>query len=116
MKVLLVEDVEVEAKRIEAMLRNLALDLELSRVSTLSAGIQAAREGVDQVLLDLTLDDSLGIGTLVKFRKECPNTPVVVITGEKDELIREEALNLGANAYLIKNTLKKEDLKAVLVA
>ncbi len=115
MKVLIVEDVDVEAQRLAAMIRDIGGDIQLERASTLSAGVEAARVGVDRVLLDLTLDDSLGLGTLAKFREECPNTPIVVITGESDELIRAEAINLGAEAYFNKKDLKKEDLKAALV-
>ena len=55
------------------------------------------------VLLDLQLPDAKGFAGLRILRRDHPATPVVVLSGAQDERIREEALRLGARAYLCKS-------------
>ena len=46
---------------------------------------------VDAVLLDLSLPDSEGIDTFIKLRDSSPETPIVVLSGTKDEDIAVQA-------------------------
>jgi signal transduction histidine kinase len=70
---------------------------------------------VDVVLLDLTLPDSVGFETIVKFHAHYPLLPVVVITGseEKDQGIR--AVKEGADDYLVKSLVNSELLGRTLL-
>jgi DNA-binding NarL/FixJ family response regulator len=56
------------------------------------------------VLLDLQLPDAKGFAGLRILRRDHPTMPVVVLSGAQDERIRDEALRLGARAYLCKST------------
>jgi len=56
----------------------------------------------DIVLLDLSLPDSLGIEACERIRAECPSIPIVVLTGLDDEDVALEALQRGAQDYLVK--------------
>ncbi|MBI5596971.1 MAG: response regulator [Elusimicrobia bacterium] len=117
MKILLVEDSDVDARLIEAMLAGLPARPASSRASSLRSALELARTGAfDAVLLDLTLDDSLGLDTLGAFTKEFPSLPVVVVSGEQDEVIRDAALTAGARDFLRKKGLAREDLDRALKA
>lgn len=55
------------------------------------------------VLLDLQLPDAKGFAGLRILRRDHPGVPVVVLSGAQDLRIREEALRLGAGAYISKS-------------
>src|SRR6185436_10343709 len=63
---------------------------------------QLAASRIDAVLLDLDLPDSTGLGTLQRILESAPALPVVVMTGRADEAIGIQALEAGAQDYLVK--------------
>ncbi len=67
-----------------------------------------AQERFDLVLLDLSLPDSQGLDTLVRFRRFNPDVPIVVLTGLDDQEIAAEALRRGAQDYLVKGRIDGE--------
>jgi PAS domain S-box-containing protein len=100
--VLLVEDNPGDRRLIQEMLADLP-DIVLSSADRLSAGLQILEESrIDIVLLDLSLPDSQGLLTLERIRKQRVNVPVVVMTGYNDANVGLQALQSGAQDYLIK--------------
>ena len=61
-----------------------------------------SRQSFDLVLLDLQLPDSKGIDTLVKVRAQAPQVPIVVLTAADDDKLALQALQHGAQDYLVK--------------
>jgi two-component system, cell cycle sensor histidine kinase and response regulator CckA len=70
-----------------------------------SALEQIRRTGPDAVVLDLNLPDSEGLATLRAVLASAPQLPVVVLTGVADVDIARQALQLGAQDWLIKGQL-----------
>lgn len=65
---------------------------------------ETAKENqVDIVLLDLILPNSHGVGTFKKVKRQCPDVPIVIVSGHED--IACECVKLGAQDYLIKTDL-----------
>jgi len=56
----------------------------------------------DIVLLDLSLPDSQGLHTFLKFQDLVPKVPIVILTSTNDELMALEAVQKGAQDYLVK--------------
>jgi signal transduction histidine kinase len=72
--------------------------------STLAAGIRLCTEQpVDLVLSDLNLPDSKGMHTFEAVQRAVPDTPIIVITGNDDDILAAACINRGAQDYLIKN-------------
>lgn len=70
---------------------------------TLAAGAKRlAKGGVDVVLLDLGLPDSVGFEGLQRLRKDYPSVPVLVMTGQRDGEVGKNAIREGARDYMIK--------------
>jgi diguanylate cyclase (GGDEF)-like protein len=61
--------------------------------------------GVSCVLLDLSLPDARGLDALIRARKVAPEVPIVVVTGRADQALGIEALQEGAQDYLVKDQL-----------
>lgn len=104
-RVLHVEDDEAQAELVASVLARQLKDEDYvyRRVGRLSEALAALDEGcVDVVVLDLTLEDSTGIGTIRSIVEKCPATPVVVLTGEESLGIAKDAIKAGADSYLRK--------------
>jgi DNA-binding NarL/FixJ family response regulator len=102
---LLIEDNAGDAELIRAMLAEAKqMSFELEWHDTLSAGIKRLLSGgIDLVLLDLVLPDSAGLETLRRLLAASPTAQVVVVfSGQADEEIAFQALQQGAQDYLIK--------------
>lgn len=103
-RALLVEDNPGDARLVrEELALSPRLAFELVHVSRLSAGIeQLERGGIDVVLLDLSLPDSTGLPTFESVRDHAPDTPVIILTGLADEDVAMQAVEAGAQDYLVK--------------
>jgi serine phosphatase RsbU (regulator of sigma subunit) len=108
--VLLVEDDDGDAMIVSELLVEAWPVLRIDRVGELSEAIARLNEDVDCVLLDLGLPDSLGVDAVRRVREADPEMPVVVLTGDVDELRGIEALGAGAQDYLIKGTISGASL------
>jgi diguanylate cyclase (GGDEF)-like protein len=104
-RLLLVEDNPTDATLHTAMLRSTALSelFEVAVVGRLSECIVALAESRPAcVLLDMGLPDAQGVEGLRRIRIVAPDVPVVVLTGNNDETMGLDALQSGAQDYLVK--------------
>jgi MinD-like ATPase involved in chromosome partitioning or flagellar assembly/CheY-like chemotaxis protein len=115
-KVLLIEDNRIEARLTQHWLASAKDPLfEADSVDQLQAGIdRLTLGGIDIVLLDLNLPDSRGLETFEKLHLAFPKVPVVVLTGEYDDSIGPQAVERGAQDYLVKQNTDAYSLARVL--
>ncbi len=104
MKVLLVEDSAADARLVLELLADAhASSVNLVHASGLSAALERlASETFDAVLLDLGLPDARGLDALEPVLAAAPEVPVVVLSGQRDERLAVEAVQHGAQDYLLK--------------
>lgn len=103
MRVLLVEDNPGDARLVQEMLREAAGNFRINVAEKLGTGLKfLASQDVDAVLLDLGLPDSRGLETLAKMRTQFSHLPVVIMTSIDDEALGIQAVQLGAQDYLVK--------------
>jgi signal transduction histidine kinase len=103
-RILLIEDNPADARLTrELLLDSGALDFALTHVASLADGIERlAAEAFDVVLLDLSLSDAHGLETVVRLHGRYPLVPLIVLSGLDDEETAVEALQNGAQDYLVK--------------
>jgi two-component system, cell cycle response regulator len=105
--ILLVEDSPSDALLVREALRQCLASggtlVEVARVS--SALLKLVEERFDLILLDLTLPDSQGIETLRTVREHAPDIPIVVLTGLADDVLGAQAVQGGAQDYLVKSEI-----------
>jgi PAS domain S-box-containing protein len=116
MRLLLVEDNPGDARLVREMCREQGLSTdELTHVDTMSrAEAHLADHEVDLILLDLGLPDGRGLEVLRRAHAAAPRVPLVVLTGLDDESIAVQALQQGAQDYLIKGQLETRGLMRAL--
>ncbi len=103
-KILLVEDNPVDAQLTQDVLGEWASDrFEVSHASILAEGLtRLGRDRFDVVLLDLSLPDTHGLSTVTQVLATSPGVPVVVLSGHDDHPLALQALQHGAQDYLVK--------------
>lgn len=106
--ILLIEDNLGDVHLINELIHDSeALDIKVEQAFRLSSGIQRlSKGGIDLVLLDLGLPDSVGLDTVRRILPEAKGTPVIVLTGLEDEEIGVKAVQAGAQDYLVKYQLE----------
>ena len=103
-KILVVEDNPADVRLVEWSFSKTEVDqYELTPVGTLDKALKCLdEESFDLVLLDLGLPDSQGLDTFEKMKNECPEVPVVILSGLDDESLALRAVRKGAQDYLVK--------------
>jgi DNA-binding response OmpR family regulator len=75
---------------------------EVKHVMTGREAVEAARQGVDLVLLDLTLPDIDGLDVCRRIRDYDVRLPIVILTARSDEADIVIGLDAGADDYITK--------------
>ena len=117
LQVMIVEDDPDYAMLLELFLSEAKdLDFKVQKFSCLTDAIHGLQtQKADLLILDLTLPDSKGLQTLEKIVETNSSIAVVVMTGLNDEKIAMEALQKGAQDYLIKGELDSRMLIRALL-
>jgi DNA-binding NarL/FixJ family response regulator len=115
MKILLIDD--------HALFRDglfLVLEGLNTHIQTLEAGsyetakiIMDEQVDLDLVLLDLDLPGISNIDALLAIRQQLPDTSIVVLSGDEDYRMVEQALRHGARGYIPKSSPAKIMLQAL---
>lgn len=122
-RILVVEDNPADARLIEEYLTErswpdiTAENPTIEHVDRLEDAVEAVEDapaGFDIILLDLGLPDSAGLTTLDEMLDAGERIPVVVLTGLDDERVGVEAVEHGAQEYLVKNDLTPRLLRQTL--
>ena len=69
-----------------------------------------ASNAEDIILLDLGLPDAHGLEAVRRARAAAPRIPLVVLTGCDDELMADQALQEGAQDFLVKGQIETPGL------
>jgi signal transduction histidine kinase len=103
-RILLVEDNPGDARLIRETLHEAtSIRFTLEQVDRLSAARErCGRDGIDVVLLDLSLPDAQGIETVRECLAFAHDAPIIVLTGLDDETVALKAVQAGAQDYLVK--------------
>jgi DNA-binding response OmpR family regulator len=107
LKILLIEDSPTDALLLTAKLQEVTeFVFNMAHVTSLAEGIANLNdEEYDAVILDLSLPDSFGIETYGKIRDRVKESvPIVIVSGNEDRALLNDALKLGADNYLVKDT------------
>jgi signal transduction histidine kinase len=114
--VLLVEDNLGDARLLREMLSEQGSHYtELTHVASMrDAEEYLAKHAVDIILLDLGLPDAQGLGAVRRARAAAPGVTLVVLTGLDDESLASQAMQEGAQDYLIKGQIETRALLRAL--
>ncbi|WP_373044267.1 sensor histidine kinase [Vulgatibacter sp.] len=111
LRLLLVDDDEVDRLAVRRALRAASIDADVHEVTSAEAALEIlAAEPFDCLLLDLFLPGRDGRALLGEVKRRGIGLPVVMLTGQGDEELAVELLRAGAADYLSKAALGPERL------
>ncbi len=113
--ILLVEDNAGDARLLREMFSEQGSRAELTRVDCMRAAENhLATHAVDIILFDPGLPDAQGLEAVRRAHTAAPRIPLVVLTGLDDESLAIQALQEGAQDYLIKGQIETRGLMRAL--
>lgn len=113
-QLLLVEDNHGDAFLFQAMLEDEATDVNMTHVPTLNTALEhLAGASTDIIVLDMGLPDAHELEG-VKRITERFDGPLLVLTGNDNEQLALEALQSGAQDYLVKDEINARTLRRAL--
>jgi C4-dicarboxylate-specific signal transduction histidine kinase len=103
-KVLLIEDNEEHVAFLRQLLATPeGAQFDLNTAGDLQRGVERVKDdGIQLILLDLTLPDSDGLETFIRVMEAAPDIPLIVLSGLSDVALAIETVQLGAQDYLVK--------------
>jgi CheY-like chemotaxis protein len=111
-RILVVEDIEEEARLITAILERAGYETSLA--TTVPEALAAIAEGsFDLVATDLVIPGKGGVELVMELRKRYPQVPVIVVTAHGDGAATAQALRRGASSYVPKAQVLQELVRTV---
>lgn len=115
MRVLIIEDNPADAALVRALLNEPPdgyTTTVAQRVSEAEAKLRDDR--FDVALLDMSLPDAEGVDALHRVRSAAPSMPIVILSGQDDEVLATKAVAAGAQDYLLKGHVSELTLRRAL--
>jgi serine phosphatase RsbU (regulator of sigma subunit) len=112
-KILLIEENALDTRLIREIMKNSRmLSFELDFANSLASALtRLSSANFDAILADLSLPDSRGIDTYTKLHNHSPMTPIIILTGADDEDLAHDLLQKGAQDFLVKGQLNRNQLE-----
>jgi diguanylate cyclase (GGDEF)-like protein/PAS domain S-box-containing protein len=116
LKVLVIEDNPGDARLLREMFKEqVSQNVELTHVARMvDAETHLAQRTFDVILLDLGLPDAQGLAAVQRARTAALRVALVVLTGTDDESLAVQALQEGAQDYLVKGQIETRGLLRAL--
>ena len=100
-RILLVEDDEIDRMAIERLAQNKQLPYDLMTSGTVADALELMRQGEWDLLL---IDNRLPDGSGLEVQKEAHDIPCIFITGTSDQQTAVQAMKAGAYDFLLKDS------------
>lgn len=114
MKILIADDHPLVRRGIKDLLEEAFPEASIGEANDIAEAIEAVRRAAwDIVLLDLSMPGITGLEGLIKLKRACSATPILVLSMHSEEQYAVRALKSGAMGYLTKDHSGGELLKAI---
>src|SRR5262245_57960978 len=105
---LLIEDSQTDAILLKVLVGQSNPGMKLLHAERLQEGLKLlSDEAIEIVLLDLSLPDAHGIDTVIRTHAARKDVAIIVLTGMDDEMTAVQAMQEGAQDYLVKGQVDR---------
>jgi signal transduction histidine kinase len=114
-RVLIADDSMDDRELIRRSLENDDRPCVFEEAASLSETLEACeRQQFDCAILDYRFGNADGLAVLMVLRERFPDMPVVMVTGQGDEVIAAKAMMVGAADYIPKTRITRAAMKRVI--
>jgi PAS domain S-box-containing protein len=115
--ILIVEDNEGDVVLLTEVLQSTTLEISnLFYAKDLAKTFEIiSNHTIDLILLDLTLPDSKGLASFLDLQRFRQHIPVIILTGIADTNLALDAINSGAQDYLVKGDVDEKLLQKTIL-
>jgi len=112
---LIVEDHPLFREALDGSLQMATPGADILQATSIDGALKllSSTEGVDLILLDLSMPGTTSLSGVIRIRKAFPRIPVVIVSGYQDPQIITSALSLGVSGYILKSSSKQELAQAI---
>lgn len=115
-RILLLEDDSIDAEAVARQLSKSSPNFEFTWAETLVKALEVLGSTKhDLIIADLAVPDSSGTDTITKLRDLCSETPVIALTGLDNDEVEREAIDAGAQDYIVKGELHGQALARTIL-
>lgn len=115
LKILIIDDDEVDRMAVSRALKAAAIRMELSEAIDYSEAIEILEEKIfDCVFVDYLLPGKDGLALVQEIRASGSKVPLIVLTGQGDEQTAVELMKAGASDYITKSRITPDLLSTTL--
>jgi len=115
LKILIIDDDEVDRMAVNRALKAAAIRMELSEATDYSEAIEILEEKTfDCVFVDYLLPGKDGLAVVQEIRASGSKVPLIVLTGQGDEQTAVELMKAGASDYITKSRITSDLLSTTL--
>ncbi len=116
MKILLIEDNPADQRLVKELIREFdRIKFDLVTEDKLGKGLEhLSDDEIGVILLDLNLPDSSGLETFLKVSRQAEHIPIIILTGLEDDRMALEAVQGGAQDFLIKGEIDSQGLQTAI--
>ena len=112
---LIVDDDEGDRKQINRAIRHSMPPSNCTETATLREALAACEHSrFDCALIDYRLPGEDGLTAISALREKFPLLPIVMSTGQGDEMVAIEAMKRGASDYIPKSKIDPESIRRVI--
>lgn len=118
MKILLVDDDQVDRALVIRALKKSSLDVHVSEAITVDQGLEMYSSNTyDVVLVDYQMPQRNGLEMIVELRRESKDnsTAIVMMSSSEDEQLSLDSIHAGAQDFLLKSEISSARLKRALL-
>lgn len=115
MKLLIVDDHTLFRNGLTHLLQCLNPAPTVVESKDLGTALQQVDEhdDLELILLDLNLEDTVGVDSLLNLRKHSPDIPIIVLSGEENPDVIRRCIDQGAMGFITKSATHDELLSAI---
>jgi len=114
-RLLIADDDDGDRMQLRRLIRACGLVCEIDEATDLNeAEAACAARDYDCAIIDYRMPGGNGLEGIVALRERHPLLPIVMVTGQGDELIATEAIKLGAADYVPKSQLSQSYIAHVI--
>ena len=115
MKLLIVDDHTLFRSGLTHLLQSLSPAPTVVESKDLGTALLVVDEhdDLELILLDLNLEDTVGVDSLLSLRKHSPDIPIIVLSGEENPDVIRRCIDQGAMGFITKSATHDELLSAI---